>query len=114
MAKTTISKLKVTAKSIANLSDEALTIFVDDAYIQVQSAGFPEKYEDIANRYLAAHLASLDDKYVKVEAVGSLKREYSGKNESFINLKSTSYGQEYLRLLTEYAGGGNGITLVVV
>ncbi|WP_228472918.1 DUF4054 domain-containing protein [Listeria welshimeri] len=114
MVKTTVAKLKITAKSIVNLSEEALNVFIDDAFMQVQSAGFPEEYEDIANRYLAAHLATLDDKNIKSEAVGSLKREYSGNNVLFTNLKSTSYGQEYLRLLTDFAGGGNGISLVVV
>lgn len=114
LTKTTVDKLKYTAKEVSNLSKEALEMHIDDAYLEVQEANFPEKHEERANRYLAAHLATLGDKNVKSEAVGSLKREYSGKNVSFQNLKGTAYGQEYLRLLEEFAGGGNGIGLWVI
>ncbi|MBC1935183.1 DUF4054 domain-containing protein [Listeria grandensis] len=109
MATTTVEKLKLTAKEVVNMPVPALEMHIEDAFLEVQSEGFPEKYEERATRYLAAHLATLSDKNVKSEAVGSLKREYSGKNVSLQNLKTTPYGQEYSRLLDEYAGGGSDI-----
>lgn len=114
MSKTTVDKLKYTAKEVSNLPEKALEMHIDDAFLEVQEANFPEKHEERANRYLAAHLATLGDKNVKSEAVGSLKREYSGKNVSFQNLKGTAYGQEYLRLLEEFTDRGDGIGLFVI
>lgn len=114
MTKTTVEKLKLTAKELTSLSDDALKQYINDAWLEVEKANFPERFQDKANRYLAAHLATLADKNVKSEAVGSLKREYSGKNVSFMDLKSSPYGQEYLRLLNTYGNGGNGLNLVVL
>ncbi|HAA4684508.1 TPA_asm: DUF4054 domain-containing protein [Listeria monocytogenes] len=110
--KTDVSKLKLTASSLASVSDDSLQVHIDDSYLEVQEKGFPEKFEERANRYLAAHLATLANKNVKSEAVDSLKREYyEVKGDS--GLLSTEYGQEYARLLKE-ANGGSGISMVVV
>ncbi|EUJ44047.1 DUF4054 domain-containing protein [Listeria fleischmannii] len=114
MAKTTVEKLKLTAKGLANLSVDALQLFIDDAFMQVKEAGFPDEWQDVANRYLAAHLAVLDEKNVKSEGVGPLKREYSDKDLSFLDLNSTAYGQEYARLLKLYGDGRKGLSMVVV
>lgn len=110
--KTDISRLKLTASALVNVSDDSLQLHIEDAYSEVQAKGFPGNLEERANRYLAAHLATLANKYVKSEAVGSLKREYyEAKGET--GLLSTEYGQEYARLLKE-ANGGSGLNLVVV
>ncbi|MBC8844981.1 DUF4054 domain-containing protein, partial [Escherichia coli] len=55
--KTDVSKLKLTASSLASVSDDSLQVHIDDSYLEVQEKGFPEKFEERANRYLAAHLA---------------------------------------------------------
>lgn len=114
MTKTTVEKLKLTAKELTSLSDDALEQYIEDAWLDVEKANFPEQFQDKANRYLAAHLATFADKDVKSEAVGSLKREYSEKDASLLDLESTAYGQEYLRLLEEYGNGGRGMNLVVI
>lgn len=113
MAKTTILKVKLTAPSLATSSDEAIELYIDDAYLTVKSSKFPEMYEEVANRYLAAHLASVNVKNVIAEQVGTLKREYSDKNIEDKDLNSTSYGQEYLRLEKEYSRKKGGLSLVV-
>ncbi|MBC3581237.1 DUF4054 domain-containing protein [Listeria monocytogenes] len=110
--KTDVDRLKLTASAIANVSDATLQLHIDDAYSEVQEKGFPENLEERANRYLAAHLATLANKDVKSEAVGSLKREYY-EVKGDTGLLSTEYGQEYARLLKE-ANGGSGLNLVVV
>jgi len=113
MAKTTIQKVKLTAVSLSALSDEAIELYIDDAYLTVQASKFPEMYEEVANRYLTAHLASVNTKNVIAEQVGTLKRQYSDKNLEDKDLNSTVYGQEYLRLKKEYVRKKGGLSLVV-
>ncbi|MBC1307898.1 DUF4054 domain-containing protein [Listeria booriae] len=114
MAKTTVLKFKSTFPELASTADEVVGVNIDDAYLDVKESGFPEEQEDRANRYLAAHLLTMNNKHIKSEAVGSLKREYGGRNVSLQALKSTSYGQEYLRLVQEYASHGSGPSMIVV
>ncbi|MBC9789541.1 DUF4054 domain-containing protein [Carnobacterium maltaromaticum] len=112
MSKTTVDKVKQTAKEIVLLSDSAISLFIEDAFLDVQEQNFPSNIEEKANRYLAAHLAIMSDKNVTSEAVGSLKREYSSKDSSLKGLELTAYGQEFLRLKKEYVR--SGISLVVI
>lgn len=113
MAKTTPEKLVLMAKKLASLSEDALNMFIDDAYLQVQADKFPETIEEVANRYLAAHLATMETVNVKSEAVSSLKKEYYDKNAGLVDLSATNYGQEYQRLVIEHTQG-HGPSMVVV
>ncbi|MCI3027692.1 DUF4054 domain-containing protein [Desemzia sp. C1] len=113
--KTTVQKLKVFA-DLAAMNDVSLEMYIDDAYLSVKSKSFPEEYEEMANRYLAAHLATMSNKHVVAEAVGTLKREYSDKNTLSEGLASTVYGQKYQELEKEFAKNKakKGISLVVI
>ena len=113
MAKTSVQNVRLIVASAASLSDESLNLHIDDAYLTVQANKFPEMYEEVANRYLTAHLLSVNIKNVIAEQVGSLKREYSDKNLDDKDLNSTHYGQEFLRLKKEHARKKSGLSLVV-
>lgn len=113
MAKTTIERLKNTVKQAENMSEGTLEMYIDDAFLDVQEAKFPEMQQERANRYLAAHLVVLADKHVISEAVGPLKRNYSGVNADSQDLQTTPFGQEYLRLFDKHARK-KSLNLVVV
>ena len=113
MPKTTVDRVRNTVKEATRLSEETLSMYIDDAFLDVQEAGFPESQQERASRYLAAHLVVLADRHIVGETVGPLKRTYSGINRDFQDLKTSPFGQEYLRLLDKYTRN-NGLKLVVV
>lgn len=94
---TSPSKLKTTASHLKNVDDESLELFIEDAEFEVDTLKAPEKYREKLTRYLAIHLATITDKNVKSEKVGDLSRTYMDNGEQ--GLLSTSYGQEYQRLV---------------
>lgn len=108
----TVADVKLTANELANTSDEAIQLFIKDAWLEVNES-FQDAYKEKACRYLACHLAVLNNQNTKSEQVGSLKKEYSGFQSSFTDLKRTVYGQEYLRLMKLYSNV-NGISLIVI
>lgn len=108
----TVTDVKLTASELSNTSDEAIQLFIKDAWLEVDEK-FREAYKEKACRYLACHLAVLNNQNTKSEQVGSLKKEYSGFQSSFTDLKRTVYGQEYLRLLKLYSNV-NTLTLLVI
>jgi len=110
--KTTAERLRNTVKQAINLPVETLEMYIDDAYLEVIDAKFPEVHRERAGRYLAAHLVVLADNHIVSEGVGPLKRSFSGINRDFQDLERTSFGQEYLRLLKRYTR--SGLKLVVV
>lgn len=114
MPETTVEKVKLTAKEVASLGDEAIKLFISDSWNEIKKKKFPEDMEEQGNRYLACHLAVLNNQNTKSEQIGSLKKEYSGFHSTYTDLKRTVYGQEYARLLKEYTKGNNGISMVVV
>lgn len=117
-ALTTIDKVKSTAPElVGSLSDDTLTTFIEDASLQVVVDRFPEAVRvgngdvdirELAARYLACHLASMDTpgaKGVTSEQVDVIRRTYADKTASGW-LNSSIWGQLYLRLYEQYAGGG--------
>lgn len=110
--KTTVDKVRLTAAELTSVSDDSIQLFIEDAWLEVQDQ-FKEKYQEKACRFLACHLAVLNNQNTKSEQVGSLKKEYSGFHSTFTDLKRTVYGQEYLRLLKQYTNV-NGVCLTVI
>ena len=110
--KPTVKDVKLTAAELANTSDDTIELFIKDAWLEVDSK-FKEEYKEKACRYLACHLAVLNNQNTRSEQIGSLKKEYSGFQSSFTDLKRTVYGQEYLRLLNNYTNV-NKISLIVI
>ena len=101
MTKPTATDVKLTAVELTNASDESITLLINDAWLEVDKK-FKEEFKEKACRYLACHLAVLNNQNTRSEQLGPLKKEYSGFHTTFTDLKRTVYGQEYLRLLKEY------------
>lgn len=112
MEKPTVAHVKLTASELSKMSDDAINLFIDDAWLEVNKK-FPDEYKEKACRYLACHLAVLNNQNTRSEQIGSLKKEYSGFHTTFTDLKRTVYGQEYIRLTKEYSNRGS-FTLTVV
>lgn len=110
--KSTVQNVRLTAAELTSTSDDSISLFIEDAWLEVKSK-FKAEYREKACRYLACHLAVLNNQNTKSEAIGSLKKEYSGFHSTFTDLKRTVYGQEYLRLLNQYANT-NGVKLMVM
>lgn len=126
---TTIDHLKATAPDLVDdLSDDTLTQYISDAHIDVLGDGFPDSIlvsgEDIAagikeqaERYLALHLASMDDEAgrgIQSEQVDVLKTTYFSKsmqNTKWIN--SSIWGRMYWKLWKQYGKGENFDIFVV-
>lgn len=113
MAKSTVKKVRLTAAELTNVSDEAIELFIEDAWTEISTKNFPEEMREKACRFLACHLAVLNNQNTKSEQVGSLKKEYSGFHSTFTDLKRTVYGQEYLRMLNDYVIR-TGLSMVVI
>ena len=111
--KTTVEKMKAFTE-LSSLPDASIEVFIGDAFLVVKKKKFPEDVEEMANRYLAAHLATMTNKNVVMEAVGTLKRQYSDKNPLAEGLSTTPYGQKYLELERDYVKKRKGINLVVI
>lgn len=97
MADTEVLKVRNIASHLAALSDEALLMYIEDAMTEMASMRVPAQYEERAQRYLAAHLATIDRERPAFKSGAGLSATYnrvSGKG-----LGSTEYGQEVLRLL---------------
>ncbi|EKL7559095.1 DUF4054 domain-containing protein, partial [Enterococcus faecalis] len=92
MTKSTVDNVRLTASELSGVSDDAIELFIDDAWIEVNNIFFKDDIKEKACRYLACHLAVLNNQNTKSEQVGSLKKEYSGFHSSFTDLKRTVYG----------------------
>lgn len=113
MPKSTVDKVRLTAAELTGVSDAAIELFIDDAWTEVSTKKFPENMQEKACRFLACHLAVLNNQNTKSEQIGSLKKEYSGFHSTFTDLKRTVYGQEYLRMLNDYVIK-TGLSMVVI
>ncbi|MBZ2200520.1 MAG: DUF4054 domain-containing protein [Lentilactobacillus hilgardii] len=128
-ALTTIDRLKSTAPDlVSDLTDDTLTMYISDAHIDVLGDGFPDHIqvggEDIGNnikeqaeRYLALHLASMDNEAgrgIQSEQVDVLKTTYFSKsmaNTKWIN--SSIWGRMFWDLWKQY-GKGDTFNVIVV
>lgn len=101
MAETTLARIRNTASHMAAVSDDTLTLLMEDAALEVSKLNAPEEYQERLVRYLTIHLASLANKTVvkeKLEGVG--EKTYADTSDSK-GLLSTPYGVEYQRLFDE-------------
>lgn len=104
MADTTVDKVKAIAKHLKNLSDEDIQMYIDDAILEVKEYRIADKYKERLQRYLAAHLASLDIRREESRSFEGASVTYSTSESSGKELDSTSYGQEFKRLLRKAQG----------
>lgn len=103
MLLTSIERIRLFSDEFTSISDERLTMYIEDASLEVSSLPIPEQYRERLTRYLAAHLATLSiikDQAVIREKVDVIERQYSDPNKN-IGLLATKFGQEYQRILDE-------------
>lgn len=100
---TTPSRIRTMGKEFTSLSDDQLNMCIEDASLEVSSLLVPEEHKERLTRYLAAHLATANVKQVIKEKVDVIERTYSDSKSSSDGLSSTSYGQEYQRILLSLA-----------
>lgn len=79
------------------VSDSSITAFIDDSLAWMTSIGVTdadchsETTLDLVNKYLAAHLAALQERQTTSEKMGSASESYGGAFGK--NLDFTQYGQ---------------------
>ncbi len=119
MLLTSIERIRMLSDEFTSISDERLTMCIEDASLEVSSLSVPEAYHERLTRYLAAHLAILSitkDQAVIREKVDVIERQYSDPSKN-IGLIATKFGQEYQRILDEleaYLKPKKSINLVVL
>lgn len=103
MSNTTPERVKAIATHLKSMPDETVQIYIDDAVVEVSELNVPGKHHERLQRYLAAHLASLNVRRATSKTVSDMSISYS--NTTGAGLDATEYGQEYKRLLRKLRGG---------
>lgn len=96
---TTPARVRSMGSELSSLTDEQLNMYIEDASLEVSSLNVPEQHRERLERYLAAHLATVNNKRVIKEKVDVIERTYSDSGKDTEGTLSTSYGQEYQRIL---------------
>lgn len=76
MPKSTVENVRLTAAELVGVNNDSIKLFIDDAWLEVDALPFKEEVKEKACRYLACHLAVLNNQNTKSEQVGSLKRVF--------------------------------------
>ena len=100
---TSVERIRLLSDEFASVSDDRLTMYIEDASSEVSSLNLPEQYQERLTRYLAAHFVALSitkSQAVIREKVDVIERQYSDPNSNF-GLLATKFGQEYQRMLEE-------------
>lgn len=122
---TSVDKVKATAPDlIGDMDDDTLNRLIEDASITVIADGFPKEVviddnkldiREIASRYLALHIATMDSKSgqgISSEKVDVIERHYFDKtSKDWLN--SSTWGQTYLRWYHLYGNGHTTHFMVV-
>lgn len=102
---TTVERVRAIAKHLKYIDSENLQIFIDDAIQEVSDANVPANHKERLQRYLAAHLATLDIRRPTQYSAADLSINYPAMSALAKDLERTQYGQEYKRLLNRIRGG---------
>jgi len=109
---TTVLRVKTILGSAIDefdLSDEQISMCIDDAGVEVIHEGFPGSVQEIATRYFAAHLLALTSnaaaKGIAMEKVGDLQTQYASTATVQHWYQQTRWGAEYYRLWKDYCRG---------
>lgn len=100
---TTMDRVRMLSDEFTAVSAERLTMYIEDASLEVSSLNVPMSYQERLARYLTAHLVTLSitsSRAVIREKVDVIERQYSEPNKN-MGLLATKYGQEYQRILEE-------------
>lgn len=116
---TTIERVRLLGEEFAAIPDNRLTMYIEDASLEVSSLSIPPTYHERLARYLTAHLAAIGiakQQNVIREKVDVIERQYSDPGK-YIGITASKYGQEYQRLveeLTEQFKPKKGLNLLVL
>lgn len=102
---TTPDKIRSIAKHLRSLSDGDLNLYIEDAKAELDEEKIPDKYRERLQRYLSAHLASLNVRRVASQKVDGMSQTFSNSDRTSVEsmgLDSTPYGQEFARLMKKY------------
>ncbi|TMV49366.1 DUF4054 domain-containing protein [Paenibacillus mesophilus] len=102
MADTTIERVRAIAGHLRKLPDSTIEIYIEDAKEEVTRYRVPGDREEKLQRYLAAHLGTLQNPRPTDQKVKDLSLSYNRANGK--GLEATEYGQEYKRLLRQACG----------
>ncbi|TDX48279.1 DUF4054 domain-containing protein [Orenia marismortui] len=103
MALTTVAKVRGIASNLSSLEDSTIEMYIDDAVLELEDFRYDEKYQEKLERYMAAHLGTLDKPKPTDKMLGPMRNMYpnrTGQEE----LKLTEYGKEVLRILRKCNG----------
>lgn len=102
MADTTVEKVLAIAPHLGDLPESTVQMYIDDAIEELSSTSLADS--ERAQRYLAAHLGTLNVRRATSEKVGDIKVDYPEGSADAVGLNLTSYGREYARLLGNEKG----------
>lgn len=102
MPDTTPGRVRSIAKHLKSVGNEDLLVYIDDAKLQVADMNVPERYYEYLQRYLAAHLATLNVPRPTNKKVSDLSISYNRPSGN--ELEATEYGQEVKRMLGKLKG----------
>ncbi|WP_240415022.1 DUF4054 domain-containing protein [Paenibacillus periandrae] len=109
--KTTIQKVRGIAAHLTGMKDEDLQLYVDDAYDDVINLyGVPDEKAERLNRYLAAHMATLNIRRAILKKAADLQVQYARAD----SVGGSEYLDEFNRLLALLTGKGPRIGLMVL
>lgn len=115
---TTIERVRMLGDEFIEITAERLTMYIEDASLEVSSLHVPDEQQERLARYLSAHLAVVSQTTARAvirEKLDVIERQYADTS-SFEGLLSTKYGQEYRRLLSDleaFKKSKKGINLMV-
>jgi len=104
MTNTTKDKVRAIASHLDTMSDDALDVIIDDAIMEVAALGVSPTYHERLQRWLTAHLATLNVRRGTSKSAGDVSVSYTAVAAG-PGLMATEYGQEYQRLLNKLYGG---------
>ncbi|MBU8908509.1 DUF4054 domain-containing protein [Desertibacillus haloalkaliphilus] len=101
---TTVDRVRAIAKHLAKLPDATIEMYIEDAIDEVEKQKVRNgKTKERLQRNLAAHFASLNVRRTTSHSIHDMNSSFNVPQGD--DLKSTEYGQEYLRLLKQTNGG---------
>ncbi len=97
MTDTTVERVRAIASHLADLTDAAVEMFIEDAQNELTDYEYDETDEEKLQRYLAAHFATISERRANSYSVGDISVSYNATSQE--GLMSTDFGQEFLRVL---------------
>ena len=99
MTDTTIDRVKNVASHLQDMDASVIDMYIEDAKLELQDYNFDDSYMEKLQRYLAAHLATLNERRPDSYSVDDISVSYTAQKGT--GFESTEYGQEFLRLMNK-------------